>query len=336
MKIRLLIATEDSDYAEHMSNVLVKKHSDTFEVNVCSTANHLKSLIVSKKFDVLLIEPSIISSQTLNLPSLPLLLWDNMGEVSGNFENYTKIRKYQRISSIVGDILENCSDVNSGANYFNSDKAYIAVFWSPAGGAGKTTTALAYAARKVADGKQATYLNLEYFSSVPAYFAEDGKSISTVFGKLGNNAHLLLRGIRRQDSNSGIVYFGQPENYDDINILNVDDISALLTACTQNTDILVIDLSSVCDDRTQQIFEMSDIVFLVSDASKTSQVKLNQFIKQHNVFERIQSKSVLINNKGARITEQSISRTVSLPYIQSDDAVVVYKSLSANNFGGYS
>ena len=34
MKIKLLIATADSEYAEHLSSVLAKKYADTFEVSV--------------------------------------------------------------------------------------------------------------------------------------------------------------------------------------------------------------------------------------------------------------------------------------------------------------
>lgn len=41
MKIQLLIASDDDDYREQLSQVLTERYSDTFEVSVCSSAPRL-------------------------------------------------------------------------------------------------------------------------------------------------------------------------------------------------------------------------------------------------------------------------------------------------------
>lgn len=332
MKIKLLIVSDDSDYVEHLSNILSEKYADTFEVIVCSSAERLKNLLAVNRFDTVLFEPSFASSMNLDSVRLPFILWDESEYVADGYRDIRKVRKYQRISSIAGNVLENYAEVVTGVSNLSTSKAHITAVWSPCGGVGKTTLSLAYAARKVSGGKQAVYLNLENFSSTSVYFSESGKSISTAFERLDANVHMLLMGIRQQDSGSGITYFSGPDNYDDMNILTVDDIETLINACAAWAEELVIDLPNYCDERIQKIFELADAVLLVCDQSGTAQVKLRQFINQHNVSQHIQEKSVLVNNKGSNITEASISKTIRLPLVQSVDPISVYKTLSGSNF----
>ena len=160
------------------------------------------------------------------------------------------------------------------------------------------------------------------------YFQEAGKSISAVFEKLDGDVSLLMQGIRQQDSGSGIGYYGRPENYDDIEILTVEDIRLLVEGSAGGADELVVDLSSQCDEKARKVLEMADVVLVVVDASSTAQVKWEQFRTQHNVYHEISGKSRLVANRGGRIQDARIS----LPYVQSNDPVVVYKTLSAGYF----
>jgi len=337
MKIKLLIATADGDYAEHLSNILSEKYTDTFEVSVFSSAERLPDLLAANRYEVALLEPGFVPAAGPNLKSvqLPLMLIDESG-IAADAGGAEKIRKYQRISSIAGSILENYAEISSGMTGFARNRGRITAIWSPSGGSGKTSVALAFAANRVLAGKQAAYLNLENFSSIPAYFQEAGRSISKVFEKLDTDANvgMLLTGIRQQDSGSGILYFCGPENYDDMNILTEEDIEKLINACAAETEELAVDLSSACDARIQKILKIADAVLLVCDQSAASQIKLRQFTSQHNIFGQIQSKTILVYNKGAKIpaADTGISRTVHLPLVQLGDPVSVFKTLSSANF----
>lgn len=332
MKIKLFIASGDSDYVEHLSKVLSEKYAETFEVNVCSSIERLNNILADTRVDVMLIEPCFFSAVNLSLSTLTLILCDESGIVPDSCKDTRKILKYNRISSIVGDILENYSSIGVCVKDFNSSKARIIAVWSPQGGVGKTAISLAYATRKISMGKQVLYLNLENFSSTAAYFPDKGKSISTVFEKLDSDIHMLLMSIRQTDSGSGITYFCGPSNYDDINVLTLDDIETLINACAMGVDELVIDLSSQCDMKTQKIFDLADTILIVCDSSTTSQIKLKQFINQHDVSQRIQKKSVLVNNRGANVIDTSINNSVQLPLVKPTDPISVYKALSASKF----
>lgn len=332
MKIKLLIASSDSYYVEHLSNMLAKKYLDTYIVSICSSRERLEDLLAANRYDIALLEPSFTVSVNFNSIQLPLLLMDDFEGIADINSSFKGIAKYQRISSLAGNILENYAEVGKGLNSFNASKAHTTAVWSPSGGSGKTTVALAFAAHKISEGKQALYLNLENFSSTSAYFPENGKSISRAFEKLGSNLHLHLMGIRQQDSGSGIFYFCGPENYDDINILTANDIEMLIKACATEIDELVVDLSCCCDGRVQEIFNFADTVLVICDPSSTSQAKLKQFIDQHNVIGQIRAKAVLINNKGARTADAGINRAIDLPLVQTTDPISIYKTLSACKF----
>jgi len=331
MRIKLLIATSDADYGEHLSENISEHHADVIDVSVCWTQERLHEILPVQRFDVALLEASLIRQADMQSVKLPLIMSDGDDDVAVEF---AKIHKYQRISSIVAGVLEHYSKVSANSRD-NSKKASITAVWSPAGGVGKSTVALAYAARKQADGKKALYLDLESFSSIPAYFTETGKSISSVFEMLESNegnVKMLVRSILKRDTASGIAYFCRPDNFDDINILSVENIGGLIADCSEVTDELIIDMSSVCDERTREIFELADKVLLVTDQTITVQAKLDQFMSQHNVFKRIKDKTVLITNRTAAIGTQDADSGIRLPLVQSSDPSAVYKALSGCNF----
>ena len=335
MRIKLLVAAKDSDYAGHLSGVISEHHADAFDVSVCLTEQHLPELLTTRKFDAALLDAALIESVDLRFIHLPLLLWCEEDDQAEPAVELRKVNKYQRISSIVANVLESFARVSISSRGPGLKRARITAVWSPAGGVGKTSVALAHAAKSASDGKEVLYLNLEPFSSVPTYFAETGKSISTVFEMLEareGNVKMLIRGIRCQAG--GVAYFNRPENFDDMNILSAENVAVLIEACSELTDELIIDLSCVCGERERQVFELADKILLVTDMSNTAQMKLSQFASQHNIFECIREKSTLVNNKGAATGTPLLDSVVSLPLVRSADAVAVYKTLSGYSLQG--
>jgi len=335
MKVKLLIASTDDDYAEHLSNRISEYHSDIFDVNVCSSEERIRELLSSKKFDAALLEASFVEDTDLGCIHMPLILWAEDEDPADAQTEHKRIRKYQRISSIVADVLEKYAKAAADGRGAEPEKAHITAVWSPAGGVGKTSVALAYAAKRVSEGKQVLYLNLEAFSSVPVYFNGTGKGISAVFEMLENregSVGVLIRGIKCSDRDTGVAYLCRPDNFDDMNILSTENVAELIDACAGVMEELVIDMSCLCDERTRQIFKYADRVFLITDPTNTAQTKLSQFAAQHNVFERIKDKAVLVANKGAVINDLLTDAIITLPLVQSADASAVNSTLSGCSF----
>lgn len=327
MKTRLLIVSSDKDYVDHLSRVLTEKHESVFEVTICTAAERLAELQGGKKFDIALVE----SSMKAVIPDARLCfqLWSEESGVRG-LEGVQRIPKYQRVSQIVSQILAGYAEVSTAGP--GEVQAKISAVWSPAGGSGKTTVSLAYAAQQVAGRRKTSYLNLEPFSSQPVYFAGEGKSISSVFTKLDGNVNLLLQSIRQEDSGSGIGYFRRPDNYDDIAVLTAEDVLCLIDACGAAADEVVVDLGSVWDEKVSAILERADTVFVVADGSRSGQAKWKQFCEQHNMLERLREKLILVANRGAQGGGAENIPVIRLPLVRSEDPIVVYKTLSAGYF----
>ncbi len=332
MKIKLLLISSDNAYSERLSNVLSEKYSDLFDVNVCSSKERLINSDLIFKHDMVFIDSDFLSDLDLGSIKLPIILTTD-NETEDNIVNAKyRIYKYQRISHIVREALEIYAESGSVKNSHNKERAKIIAVWSPCGGVGKTTVSLAYATSKACREMDVVYFNLENFSSIPTYFMEQGKSISSVFSKLDGNVNMLLKGIMLKDGASGINYFSTPNNYDDINILSPDDIEIIINSCCTDFDELIIDLSSNCNKNVEKVFEMADYVFMVSDGTRTSKNKIQQFLTQHNVAANIESKLIMISNKGSKVDNINISNVINLPLIQTQDPIAAYKSLACSQF----
>lgn len=329
MKIRLLIASKDHDYVEHLSRVLTERDESVFEVTTCTTSDRLTETESKGRFDIALLDREFATA----VPDVKLcfLLWAEDFVNSNN--GMRAMRKYQRISRIVSQILEGYAEISDASG--GEGQAKVSIVWAPSGGCGKTTVSLAYAAQQVAKGKKTTYLNLEPFSSEPVYFSDEGKSISSVFAKLDSNVSMLLHSIRQEDSGSGIGYFHRPDNYDDIAVLTEADVICLVDACATVGEEVVVDLGSGWNEHVSALMERADSVFVVIDGTRTSQVKWEQFCEQHNFLERVKDKLTLVANRGAQSGSEGTTTVIRLPLVRSEDPIVVYKTLSARDIFKY-
>jgi len=317
----LLIATVDALYAKLLSDNISEHHADKIAVSVCCSLEGLQETLFQRKLNVALFDAQLIEHIDTKLIDLPMLLWSET-EVFGDLhKEFGIVNKYQRISSIVATVLEQYAKQSKRSCNPSSNRAKITAVWSPAGGVGKTSVALAYALSNAGEDKEVFYLNLEYFTSIPDYFGENGKSISTVFEMLENhegNIKMLIQGLCSKEN--GITYLCSPENFDDMCILSSEEVHELITTCSAISDELVIDLSCICDARTRKVFDLADNVLLVAGQTTTAKIKLTQFLSQSDIFKSIKDKITLVANKGANISNQSIESIISFPYIQSSDA----------------
>jgi len=334
MRVKLLIATVDIIYAGQLADNISEFHADKIDVSICSTLDGMQEALSKRKYNVALMDLEMINYLDTSCIHLPMLLWsenEDTEDTNDLPDEFERIRKHQRISSIVAIILERYAKISGGSFSPGSGQANITTVWAPAGGVGKTTVALAYALANVSEGKDVFYLNLENFSSVPGCFNETGKSISRVFEMLENhdgNVKMLVQGISCRDS--GITYLCGPENFDDMCILTDENVNEVITTCSELTNELVIDLSCIYDTRTRMAFELADKILIVTDMTVAAEVKLAQFISQNNVYEGIKEKVTFVVNKAAAIGEQFTDSVFSLPLIQSNDMISVYKKLSEN------
>jgi hypothetical protein len=94
MKVKLLIATSDVDYAEHLSNILAEKYADTFEINVCSSSDRLRDMLSAGKFETAPFDFEFLPLISQHSIPLPMVLIDESwtAETENNFKKVLKCK----------------------------------------------------------------------------------------------------------------------------------------------------------------------------------------------------------------------------------------------------
>lgn len=330
MKIRLIVATNDAIYAEKFYNGAMQQRDDV-DVSICTDYAKLDAIMSTSFYDVCMIESDGANFVDRNKAKLWLLLRDDHKDTGSNFSELQYVEKYQRISTLLSQVIGLYAQIAPEAAVPGKN-GKITVVWSPAGGVGKTTLALAKAAGAAREKKKVRYLNLESFCGTPVLFQEPGNSLSAVFEEMFENVALQIQGLQSIDRSTGMSYFGQPANYDDLNMLTCEETGLLIKAAQCDVDELIIDLSSICDKKTVETFEIADQIVLVTDNSRIAQCKLQQFMTQNNVYRKFMNKMMLIANKGATVSAAQEISMIRLPLIQSTDPIAVYTKLAANKF----
>ena len=161
MIIRIAIASEARDYIKRLISVIEKDRD--FSITIFSDNESLKQAINNKKFDVFMFTHDILGNgiSIINVKAdLKILLDDGESAITEDIGNSIIIEKYQRISNIKKKIFDCYAEVcGRDSRLERGAFATTIAFYSPIGGAGKTTVSLMSAVKLAANGKRVFYIN---------------------------------------------------------------------------------------------------------------------------------------------------------------------------------
>ncbi|MCT4563482.1 MAG: AAA family ATPase [Maledivibacter sp.] len=310
-KIHLIIADKDEAYVDSLSDYLISKHSNRFQVNAFTKREYLSEYISQNKgkADILLLcSEWYTGCDFMDEVNTTIIL--SGGMLTNEVMDCEVINKYQRGDKLVGSILNCFAEVNPN-KYYISDKdkktKMIAVY-SPLGGVGKTSIALGASIKSAEDGKAVFYLNLENIQSTSNFFdCKNSQSISNLIYYIKENKKniaLKIEGIRCVDSMYNIHYFSPPDSCVDLNEMSIDEMQYLLNKLrlSKDYDEIYIDMSSNLDEKNISILNSSDQIILVIDQDDMSMVKINRFLTELKLLSKrndmnILSKIILVLNK---------------------------------------
>ena len=322
MRIRIAIADENRDYVERL--VYALEDYEDLTISVYTDEKSLNEALVSKRFDVLLFDPTIFRMQTsLKNVVLPIMLLSNSYDVPEVLKDSCKIRKYQRISRIHQQILELFSNATTdiGATYTNKRIGTILVY-SPVGGVGKTTRALAVATRLARIGRKTLYINFEDISSEDCYLPQDdSKGLSEIVASLGENINfpLKIQGLIKEKEGN-LYYFNHFDSPNDILELQASELQELIEKIVLSGifDSIVVDMSVTPDDKLRKLMEISDSIVIVEKNDKMAERKLSAFYSQsHLINENIPKMHRVVNFDRGR----GSSVTLNIPVVGVVDEV---------------
>ncbi len=298
MQIRLVAADSSADYLKRLSSVL--SHSDAVQWSVTLYTDRQLFLrdFSGASCDILLLSAGMYDpSLRLSGTRLAVLLADPDQDGGFTAKGFQSIRKYQRISEIQRLILELYADVSPAESIYSghSQAALLTAFYSPAGGVGATSAAIAYASRLAMAGKRTLYLDLQNISSHEAFFGpSDRKGVSELFAKLGSGINMAakLQSLLQTDPATGLQHLNGFDNLVDFEAVTADDAAALLTVLRSSNmfDHIVADLSPYLNAAAMAVLTGADRIAAVKGTSTASRAKWALFEKQYSVYGAFREK----------------------------------------------
>lgn len=293
-RINLVIADTDSYYVEGLVKFLGEHYNQELQINYFTENMYLYSYLNSKgaSIDILLISPELMAD-TFDFGTIKLVLILSGGRTEAVAEGLGTVNKYQR-----GDKLAACV-LNAYAEKYPNEihvrgcekQARVTAVFSPIGGVGKSTLAIALAVQAAATGKKVFYLNLETIQTTPVFFncsAEKTLSDVLYFVRDKNKAlPIKIEGVKQVDTYTDIHYFSPPESISDLEEARPEELAQLVSQLkTMNKySTVIVDMSCSLDKKNLSVLGGCDEIMVPFDQSSASGIRIQSFIRELRIMD---------------------------------------------------
>ena len=313
MNISIAIADLNKDYVYRLTEVLQQNRD--LSISAFTSMEKLQEAMERNRFDVLLFDPDI-SRERLHVSGVKLALCLYSDECSNAdlYRDYPKVIKYQRVSNIYKSILNEYADKAGYSIELDSrtNTKLIGVY-SPVGGAGKTTVALAVACKLKLLGNSVLFFSTEQLesSSIVNSHEEDGIAILVESVNDENvNFKVKLTALTRHGLDD-IDYLEGFIKLVDYDAVTGEEIEKVLKKIKTDSDYqyVIIDMDTNLDTINRNVFEAADQLLLVEKPGEIPNHKTEIFMKQ--VFVQEQKNKLLrlhnfAENNSAYVKETDI------------------------------
>lgn len=253
--------------------------------------------------DVLVVDEKLVDAELAALTSgmTRIVMSVSMTPIEG----FYLLKKYQKNETLLHEIkLRYAEDSGSVESIRGNSKTKIAAFYSPAGGTGKTTLALAAAIAGSAAGYRTLYLNLEEIDSVSSVLPKTSGTLSDVFLALktkGMNVGIKMQGCIGTESGSGFFYLSGVESISEHQEIDGQELKKLIGQIRDLSEfeLVFLDLSSGFTEKTCCVLEETEKIFVPLTASENAALKLRRFLNEsslHRMYEPVMKRMCLLEN----------------------------------------
>lgn len=340
MILKLAIAAEDQSYVQRLMNVL--EEYNNLSLSVFTDKESLERVIGSKKFDVLLFDASFYHERMIQgIATLPIVLLDEEYDLPEELKDLDKINRYNRISQIYRKILELFSEKTGNVGDLSGEKQVrITAFYSPAGGAGKTTVALAVSDRMAAQGIRTCYLSFEEAASEGCFLPQKAEhGLSELLGCLGEqmNYSMKLQGLL-QKRGDHLYYLNHLDSPNDFYEMKEEEMEELVGVVSSAGffDHIVMDLGCSMGQKNIKAFELADRIILLERNNQMAVSKQEVFYSQMHIMNLYGEKMLRVKNFD--MGEKDAQNGVSVPLIArikklaETDAALMVSALAQSSY----
>lgn len=300
MILHIAIADSNNEYVERFALALGQQ--EEVRLSTYTDVEALKSDLRYKKIDVFLFDPSIYEGQfDIGKNTLAIMLLDDTEDIPDTCRDFVKVNKFQRVSRIYKQVLELYSSVAPDKrNILGQNKAKIIAVYSPIGGAGVTSVALAVTRKYASIGKKTFYLSFEDISSEGYYLPQESNhGMSDLAMHLGDNIDFTMRlKSLLLDKGENFYYLKHFDSPNDIYALSDDEVTELLDniASSGLFDYVIVDMGTSVNNQSQRIFEAADKILLIERCDYISQMKMSSFLSQVHIINNYAQKMIRMIN----------------------------------------
>ena len=301
-KMKMIVADNDSEYINRLFSALEGKYPN-FDLTLADKAS-FGELVSRRLYDVALFDASVYTPE-INLKNikLPVLLLDEESSESLRLANSMEhsVIKYQQVDKIYREIIARFSERPDPDMYPSKGISSVIGFYSPAGGTGKTTVAIAACEMMANRRSRVLYISLEDIACYGALMgAKPGKGLDEIIYQLDKHIDMPLK-IKSlaETSRSGVQYFNMFSNIMDITEIKEDKMTELLNALMSADicDFIAVDMSPSLCGINKVILERADKIILVVSDDMICREKVSRLTEHKNMFEDYFSRMETVMNK---------------------------------------
>lgn len=300
---KMLLADGDIPYLNQVSGYFMERVPQIELLTFTKEETLMKYLIQESNIDIVVIDEDFVNENleraTEGLTRIVLS--------SGNTfpEKFFSIKKYQRLETLANEILLRYAEENNTIEIVRGhSRTKIVAMYSPAGGTGKTTLALALATASSSLGFRVLYLNLEEIDCIHCFFEKTSGTLSDVFLALktkGSDAGIKLKSSVEKCS-AGFFYLTGVDSVSEYDEISEDDLKYLLRSIREisDYDLVVIDLSSSFSARIQRVLEETDQILVPIVANENCLAKMEHMLAEsrlHDYYDSLFQKMSLVMNQ---------------------------------------
>jgi len=298
MNISIAIVDKNREYLDRLVEVLQEYKELT--VSMFTSAERLEQVLQTKKIDIVLFDPDI-SEEKVNFKGCgtSICLYSDDAQNMALYADAKKVLKYQRVSMLYKEIAKlYAEDANISFDVGGAKKTRVLAVYSPVGGSGKTTIALAVASKLASYGKNVLYLNLEQLNSSSCVNPSVEEGLISLVEAVNENVNfeLTMKGIMKKGLN-GILYVEGFDRIVDYNIVTKDEVYKVLDNIRKGDicDVVVVDMNSYIDSIGQTVFELADNIVVVEKPGEIPEHKISMFAQQALTMEYLHKMSLVTN-----------------------------------------
>lgn len=289
-KIHLIIADTDGLYLSRLANYFIEKDSG-FEVAAFTDPDSLQQYLKNPDAPVELLACSggFLDSAVLDadIPVKVLFTEEKSQTAQGAFPVF----KYQKTENLVNTLRMVYAESTGRTDVMTAGdrRTRLTGIYSPAGGSGKTTIAIALARELSLRGRKVFYFDCERILSTGLLLPQgDGAGLSDIFLSLktkGAHIGVKLLSARMIEPHTKISYFSMPESCLECNELNASEWRRLFLSLAELSeyDDILIDWDSELSAERIELLHMCDQLLTPFLPDRLGQAKMQAFVREMDI-----------------------------------------------------